>query len=74
MVVDQDSIPRYSSSASVVIEGIRHGEDPVKDMVMWVVIGYPPSSHAEAVTLEENGIPESLRQHFLVGAAHYAKM
>lgn len=60
-IVDQDFIPRYSSSASVVIEGIRHGEDPVKDMVMWVVIGYPPCSHAEAVTLEENGIPESLR-------------
>lgn len=47
-IIDQDFIPRYSSSASVVTDG----------EVMWTVIGYPPCSYALPVTLDS--IPASL--------------
>ncbi|MDR3119370.1 MAG: hypothetical protein LBU44_08165 [Mediterranea sp.] len=39
--IDQDFIPRYSSSASVVIQGVRPDETP-ELTVMWTVLGYPP--------------------------------
>lgn len=57
-VVDQDFIPRRSSSASVVIEGVKAGESP-SSMVMWTVIGYPPVSHVRAVTVDS--VPDCLR-------------
>lgn len=57
-VVDQDFIPRYSSSASIVIEGCSPGGS-VKDYVMWTVIGYPPVSHVRAVTIDS--VPDELR-------------
>lgn len=44
-VVDQDYIPRHSSSASIVVEGVRAGQDPAAT-VMWCVLGYPPCSVA----------------------------
>lgn len=43
--VDQDFIPRKSTSASIVIEGVQPGEDP-KYTVMWTVLGYPACSVA----------------------------
>lgn len=39
-IIDQDFIPRFSSSASVVIDG----------EVMWTAIGYPPCSYVLPVT------------------------
>lgn len=45
--VDQDFIPRNSSSASVVVEGVRKGENPDATTI-WSVIGYPPCSYAVA--------------------------
>ena len=45
--VDQDFIPRNSSSASVVVEGVRKGEKPDATTI-WSVIGYPPCSYAVA--------------------------
>lgn len=45
--VDQDFIPRNSSSASVVVEGVRKGENPDVTTI-WSVIGYPPCSYAVA--------------------------
>ena len=39
--VDQDFIPRRSTSASIVVKGVKKGENP--DLtVMWTVLGYPP--------------------------------
>lgn len=39
--IDQDFIPRRSTSASLVIKGVRKGENP--DLtVMWTILGYPP--------------------------------
>lgn len=45
--IDQDYIPRNSSSASIVIEGVRKGENP-DATTMWCVLGYPPCSYAVA--------------------------
>ncbi len=56
-VVDQDFIPRRSSTASVVIEGVLPGEDPSL-AIMWTKIGYPPCSHVVPVTVDE--VPRKL--------------
>lgn len=38
-----DFIPRYSTSASVVIQGVKKGENP-RQMIMWALVGFPPCS------------------------------
>ena len=39
--IDQDFIPRRSTSASIVVKGVKKGENP--DLtVMWTILGYPP--------------------------------
>ena len=43
--IDQDFIPRRITSASVVIKGVKKGEDPL-NTVMWTILGYPPASIA----------------------------
>lgn len=48
--IDQDFIPRHSSTASIAIEGLKSGEDTSK-MIMWANLGYPPCSHVVPVTL-----------------------
>lgn len=64
-VVDQDFIPRRSSTASIVVEGLRPGEDPSK-MIMWSNVGYPPCSHVVGVTLTE--VPEEVGPTAVEGA------
>lgn len=59
-IVDQDFIPRRSSTATTVIEGVKVGENPALT-VMWIGIGYPPCSEVRAVWLGDNGVPEELR-------------
>ena len=39
--VDQDFIPRRSTSASIVVKGVKPGENP-NLTVMWTILGYPP--------------------------------
>ena len=39
--VDQDFIPRRSTSASIVVKGVKNGENP-NLTVMWTILGYPP--------------------------------
>lgn len=39
--IDQDFIPRYTSTASIVIQGVKPHENP-ELTVMWTVLGYPP--------------------------------
>ena len=39
--MDQDFIPRKSSSCSIVIEGVKKGENPA-NTIMWTILGYPP--------------------------------
>ncbi|MEG0517351.1 MAG: hypothetical protein RR555_00600 [Bacteroidales bacterium] len=38
---DLDFISRKSSSASLVIHGVKQGENPL-NTVMWTIVGYPP--------------------------------
>ncbi|GHU62432.1 hypothetical protein FACS1894123_03360 [Bacteroidia bacterium] len=40
-VVDQDFIPRKSTAASIVIQGVKPGENP-EMTTLWTVLGYPP--------------------------------
>jgi len=39
--IDQDYIPRKSTSASIVIQGVKPGENP-EMTTMWTILGYPP--------------------------------
>ena len=39
--MDQDFIPRKSSSCAIVIEGVKKGENPA-NIIMWTILGYPP--------------------------------
>ncbi len=59
-VVDQDFIPRRSSSASVVIEGVLPGENPSLS-IMWTMIGYPPCSYVVPVMVDE--VPSQLQPY-----------
>lgn len=65
-VVDNDFIPRYSSSASVAIVGAA-GKSHLKDMTMWTVLGYPPCGVVVPVTMEN--VPEDLKACGLGGNA-----
>jgi hypothetical protein len=40
-VVDQDFIPRKSTAASIVIQGVKPGENP-EMTTLWTILGYPP--------------------------------
>ncbi|MDD3990436.1 MAG: hypothetical protein PHP30_10150 [Bacteroidales bacterium] len=42
---DQDFIPRKSSSASIVIQGVKSGENS-ELTTMWTILGYPPAGIA----------------------------
>ncbi len=67
-LVDQDFIPRYSSTATIVIEGVLPGENPLLT-TMWVGLGYPPCSEINAVWLDNNGIPDGLKGNSYDGHA-----
>lgn len=43
--IDQDFIPRYSTASTVVVQGVKKGENP-ELTTMWTVLGYPPVSVA----------------------------
>lgn len=50
--IDQDFIPRKSSASSVVVKGVRPGENP-ELTVMWTVLGYPPTGVALPVWVKD---------------------
>ncbi len=41
--LDKDFIPRKSTCAVTIVEGVNPGEDP-QQAVMWAALGYPPTS------------------------------
>ena len=43
--VDQDFIPRNSTSCSIVVQGVKPGEK-VELTTMWTMLGYPPTGIA----------------------------
>lgn len=56
-IIDQDFVPRRSSTASIVVEGVAPGASP-EDMRMWTVLGYPPVSPVYLARLRD--IPAEL--------------
>lgn len=44
-VISKDYIPRYTTTSSIVFEGVNPGEDP-KNTILWSTIGYAPCSYA----------------------------
>lgn len=62
--IDQDFIPRFKSSAVVVIEGLPDGAsmtDPGLGYVMWTGLGYPPCSEIYPVECRPEGVDSRLR-------------
>ena len=51
--IDQDFIPRISTSAAIVFEGVASGENPAH-AVMWTVLGYPACSVALPVMVADS--------------------
>lgn len=67
--VDEDFIPRYKSTATIVIEGMRpvedvsalRREDVVGEYVMWTGLGYPPCAEIVPVWCDVRGVRDDLR-------------
>lgn len=68
-IIDQDFIPRYTSTATIVIEGCKplETEEPLnpeflKDQyIMWTGLGYPPCAEIFPVWCKPEGVVVSLR-------------
>ena len=59
-VISQDYIPRYTTTSSIVFEGVNPGDDPRKT-ILWSTIGYAPCSYAIPVWVGAEGdIPACL--------------
>lgn len=69
-VIDQDFIPRYTSTATIVVEGcqpLQPGEslDPdflTRQYIMWTGLGYPPCSEIIPVWCSPEGVDNSLKR------------
>ena len=68
-VIDQDFIPRYKSTATVVIEGCQPLPDVSlaspefvgKEYIMWTGLGYPPCAEIVPVWCTPDGVDRDLR-------------
>lgn len=50
---DQDFIPRNNTTCSIVVQGVKKGENP--DLtVLWTILGYPPTSVAVPLWVKNN--------------------
>lgn len=76
-VIDQDFIPRYTSTATIVIEGcqpLQPGEILSPDFltqqyIMWTGLGYPPCSEIFPVKCNSTGVNAELRG---IGPNHHS--
>ena len=57
-VVDQDFIPRRSTSSAIVFEGVKPGSNPLHT-VMWTALGYPCCTVAVPLLVGESDIVPS---------------
>ena len=57
--VDQDFIPRGSTSCSVVVQGVKPDEDAGLS-TMWTLLGYPPTGVAVPLWVDER-LPDGVR-------------
>lgn len=68
-VIDQDFIPRYKSTATIVIEGIQplakeqtlNPQNLVDQYIMWTGLGYPPCSEIVDIWCKPDGVPSDLQ-------------
>ena len=68
-VIDQDFIPRYKSTATIAIEGMRPVAsldsvtplDVEREYIMWTGLGYPPVAEIRAVRCSADGVDRDLR-------------
>ena len=51
--IDQDFIPRKDTSCSIVVQGVKKGENPELS-ILWTVLGYTPTSLAVPVWVKNN--------------------
>ncbi len=57
--IDMDFIPRRSSTASVIVQGVKNGESP--DLTtMWTILGYPPTGVAIPAWVGAGGVLPSI--------------
>lgn len=74
-VIDQDFIPRFTSTATVVVEGCKplkpgekiNPEEMKEQLIMWTGLGYPPCSEIFPVWCTPEGVDSSLRGDTLTG-------
>lgn len=50
---DQDFIPRNNTSCSIVVQGVKKGENP-ELAVLWTILGYPPAGVAVPLWVKDN--------------------
>ena len=50
---DQDFIPRKDTSCSIVVQGVKKGENPELSII-WTILGYPPTSVAVPLWVKNN--------------------
>lgn len=67
-LLDEDFIPRYKSTATVAIEGMKptsldsvNPGDITDEYIMWTGLGYPPVAEIRAVRCSPDGVEEELR-------------
>lgn len=81
-VIDQDFIPRYTSTATIVIEGckpLKPGEELSPDFltrqyVMWTGLGYPPCSEIIPVWCLKDGVDPSLQRNAASGRSEQCEI
>lgn len=69
LVVDEGFIPRYKTTATVVVEGCPPVESPEevtpgmvsREYIMWTALGYPPCAEIVPVWCAPGGVDEGLR-------------
>lgn len=52
--IDQDFIPRSSTSCSIVVQGVKNDENP-ELTTMWTLLGYPPTGVAVPLWVNSGG-------------------
>lgn len=67
--IDQDFIPRRSTSASVLVQGVKKGENP-ELTVMWTVLGYPPVAVGLPLFVKAE-LPQGVVRNSTTGRADY---
>lgn len=79
LVIDEGFIPRYKTTATIVIEGCRPSDDInhrnhdliARQYIMWTALGYPPCARIVPVWLKSGGVDEGLRGTEEAGRSRY---